>query len=256
MTPYYSDEACVLYMGDCLDVLPQLGPVEHVITDPPYEAEAHTNARRSTNAQHTIVDLEIDFVAIDGATRRVFSEQATRLSRGWILAFCQVEAVAEWRSVLNAAGARCLRAQAWFKPDGAPQFTGDRPAVGFECIVTAWAGDGQSRWNGGGRRGVYQHGVNNFGRLTNGREHPTMKPLPLMVELVTLFTDEGETILDPFAGSGTTGVAAKLNGRKAILIEKHEPYCEIAATRLQQTQPGRLFDNLRRAKQVSLLEKL
>jgi site-specific DNA-methyltransferase (adenine-specific) len=100
--------------------------------------------------------------------------------------------------------------------------------MGYESIVTCWAGKERSSWNGGGRHGVYEYPP----VVANG--HPTEKPEPLMAELVTLFTDPGETILDPFMGSGTTLVAAKRLGRKAIGIEIEEKYCEIAAKRLAQ----------------------
>jgi site-specific DNA-methyltransferase (adenine-specific) len=64
--------------------------------------------------------------------------------------------------------------------------------------------------------------------------HPTVKPVALMRWLIRLVTPPSGVLLDPFAGSGTTGVAAKLEGRKATLIELDERYCEIAAKRLEQ----------------------
>ena len=66
------------------------------------------------------------------------------------------------------------------------------------------------------------------------RWHPTQKPVRLMRELVGLFSSPGQVVLDPFMGSGTTLVAAKKLGRKAIGIEIEEKYCEIAAKRLSQ----------------------
>jgi hypothetical protein len=128
----------------------------------------------------------------------------------------------------------------------------DRPGTGWEACEIAHS-PARTRWNGGGGPAVwvYNRPVNGSqARLETG--HPTPKPVPLLSAILSDFTDEGETILDPFAGSGTTAVAAKLNGRKAILIEREEKYCEIAAKRLQETQPGRLFDSLK-AKPQSFL---
>lgn len=87
------------------------------------------------------------------------------------------------------------------------------------------------RWNGGGSAAVWTHHVVN-GASMDRPDHPCPKPLPLMRELVELFTDPGETILDPFAGSGTTLVAAKQLGRKAIGIELNEEWCQVAVDRL------------------------
>lgn len=229
VTPYYQDDAVTLWLGDCREILPTLEPVDHVITDPPYEAEAHTLARRQ-RSEGVVGVLAIEFDPMSTDTRAVVGREITRLARRWILVFCQVEAAMLWRESL--VGARYLRTQVWVKPDSAPQFTGDRPAMGYESIVTCYAGTGKTRWNGGGKRGVYEHmvGVSGGGR----NPHPTMKPESLMNELVRLFTDPSETILDTFAGSGTTLVAAKRLGRKAIGIELNEAYCEIAAKRLSQ----------------------
>jgi site-specific DNA-methyltransferase (adenine-specific) len=66
-------------------------------------------------------------------------------------------------------------------------------------------------------------------------DHPNEKPLSVLSKLVRLGTIEGELIVDPFLGSGTTLVAAKNLGRKAIGIDIEERYCEIAANRLRQS---------------------
>jgi site-specific DNA-methyltransferase (adenine-specific) len=213
--------------------------IDVVITDPPYEAEAHTKARRTLKGDWAKVNdygkvfesYEIDFVPITEEQRVEAAKQIVRVTRGWALVFCQVEAVALWRAALEAAGANWRRAMAWVKPDGTPQLTGDRPAQGFECIATAWCSAGRSQWNGGGRRGVFTHCVNNYGR--NDRPHPTSKPLSLMSELVSLFSDPGEVILDPFAGSGSTLLAARDLGRSSIGWELNRSYFDIACRRFR-----------------------
>lgn len=65
------------------------------------------------------------------------------------------------------------------------------------------------------------------------REHPTQKPTYIISVLIRIASDHGAMVLDCFAGSGTTGIAAKRNGRRAILIEADEKYCEIAARRIE-----------------------
>jgi site-specific DNA-methyltransferase (adenine-specific) len=243
MRPYYEQDGIVIYHGDCREVLPQLGQVDHVITDPPYEAEAHTKGRRVKRVgvepqdKWAVIDdrgtpryESLPFPPITAAEREFVALQAGRLARRWVLVFCQAEGAHLWEASLSHGGLNRRRWCVWVKPDGQPQFSGDRPGVGYETIVACHA-TGKSRWNGGGRVGVWTYAKANGNQPT---EHPTTKPEPLMTELVSLFTDPGETILDPFMGSGTTLVAAKRLGRKAIGIEIDERYCEIAAERLAQ----------------------
>lgn len=154
-----------LIHGDNRDVLPTLGDksVAHVITDPPYEAEAHTLQRRSKktsgqqdggafeNPDSRVVALEpLSFEPIACADRARAATEVARLSQRWVLVFSQVEAVNAWSQELVRAGMNTRRIGVWVKPDGMPQFSGDRPAMGYESIVFAHA-LGKSRWNGGGR---------------------------------------------------------------------------------------------------------
>jgi DNA modification methylase len=224
-----------MHCGDCIEVMASMAEksVDHVITDPPYEAEAHTKGRRVTRGAGVTVE-PIAFPPITEAERDASGAQFSRLSGRWVLAFCQVEAAMRWAASIGDY----VRTMVWVKPDGQPQYTGDRPGVGYESIVVSHR-PGRKRWNGGGRVGVFVANKNDGASQLNGKApHPTTKPVPLMLELVTLFTDPDELILDPFAGSGTTGVAALRLGRRFIGVEKDEKYFRLACDRLRAEENG------------------
>lgn len=257
---------CVLYQGDCVSIIPALGTVDHVISDPPYEANMHdakagARGRKVKGAIRRIrIDghanpAPLDFTSIDGVRERVVPLMAA-VSEGWLLLFCTPEGVAAWRDAIEAAGVRYKRACVWVKPDAAPQFNGQGPAMGAENFVAAWAGTGYSRWNGGGKRGVYTHLCNPTSR--HGA-HPTEKPINLMSDLVRDFTNQGQTILDPFMGSGTTGVACIKLGRKFIGIELDPDYFDIACQRIRDAyaQPDMFLEAEKPSKpeQFSLIDE-
>lgn len=265
MTPYYQDDAVTIYHGDCREVLPSLAPADHVITDPPYARDVYvrlsqpntkqgsgTPGRMNVVGKHgrAIHNLQTGALArmaagdighIDEMLDAV-AGQIARVTQRWALVFSDAETTYRWRKALTSNGPivdgvfqwgamRYVRTGAWVKTDPMPQMSGDRPCVGFEPYTLCHSGaPGCMRWNGGGRAATHTYGTCKVDRP----DHPCPKPEPLMVELVSLFTDPGETIIDPFAGSGTTLVAAKRIGRKAIGIELNEAYCEVAAKRLSQ----------------------
>lgn len=219
-----------LHLGDALAFMATLPDesVDHVITDPPYEVEAHTLQRRIENG--ALVDARLGFAPLTEEIRNAAAHEFARVTRRWALVFCQAEAVAAWRDALTSAGLVYRRACVWIKRDGQPQLSGDRPGQGHESIVVAHA-PGKSRWNGGGKLGLYDYSKGHEG----GRAslHPTEKPLRLMEALVADFTDPGDLVLDPFAGSGTTGVAALKNGRRFMGSELSPEYHAVALKRLQ-----------------------
>lgn len=221
MTPYYDQDGIVIYHGDCREVLPTLHQCDVMLVDPPYDERTHKGARN-----HGEDFSRIDFAPLDViATLPILLEAVKR----WTVAFCTMEMIGDYKTV---AQKNWVRAGFWRRPDGAPQFTGDRPGTPGDAVAIMHP-VGKKRWNGGGSHAYWEYGVERVDRV-----HPTQKPERLMAALVSLFSDSGETICDPFMGSGTTLVAAKRLGRKAIGIELEERYCEIAAKRLAQ---GTLF---------------
>lgn len=249
--PYYQDSAVTLYHGLCHEMLSQFDAVGHVITDPPYARDVYLRASMPCTKEGSGTPARLGVGALAklaagdiGSIDEILDDvafQIARITQRWAIVFSDVETCSRWRKSLSAKrfgrsgeveheGMRYVRTGAWVKPNTMPQMSGDRPAVGFEPCTIAHA-QGPMRWNGGGHAAVWTYGtVNGIKRP----DHPCPKPEQLMADLVTQFTDPDELILDPFGGSGTTAVAAKRLGRRCILIEKEEKYCEVAAKRLAQ----------------------
>jgi site-specific DNA-methyltransferase (adenine-specific) len=196
--PYYEDAACTIYHGDCREVLPLLGPVDVVIADPPYGHGDRWSG--GTWAANPIYDLAFDWDSkpIDADLLALVVASAP-VAIVWGGNYYSLPPSRCWLSWVKTSQMETMAdfELAWTNLD--------RPAKQFR----------ESR-NPDGKR-----------------EHPTQKPETLMRWCLGFCPAQG-TILDPFVGSGTTLVAAKRLGRKAIGIELEEKYCEIAAKRLAQ----------------------
>lgn len=225
--PYYSDEQVTLWHGDALAVLASLPErsVDAVITDPPYSARTHGMAKTNKGRGHGVKAVEFASITDEGLATAL--DECGRVSRRWVIA------TLDYRHAFQVdatppVGMRTLRIGVWVKPNPMPQISADRPGQGWEAIAFMHRADVKPVWHGGGRSGVWTFPV------SQGQGHPTAKPLPMVSDWVRLFTNPGDTILDPFAGSGTTLRAAKDEGRKAIGVELDERYCEVIARRLSQ----------------------
>lgn len=216
----------VVYLADAFTLMPTLGEVDAIISDPPYNSRTHEGARSGVSLKESPIDFE-------SLTERQFTEfcaNCVTQAKRWVIMSCAWQHAA----LLEKAGLPLVRLGIWHKPNGAPQFTGDRPGMGWEAIAILHR-EGRKRWNGGGHHAVWVCDVERG-------EHPTQKPLRLVTDWISKFTDEGETVLDPFMGSGTTGVACLKLGRKFIGIEKRADYYALACKRMVDlTRQGELF---------------
>lgn len=214
-----------LHLGDCREGLDAFDGCDHAIFDAPYSEDVEAGARSGNKNPlhrapvHFSIRVE-DLAAIIAATR----------ARRWSVGFC------DWQHLLPLKqhppeGFRWHQAAIWDKPDGAPRFTGDGPGGGWEAAAILHSTSQRRRWNAGGKHAKWRHGVQKNAIDTIG--HPTAKPIPLMEEIVRDFTDPGELICDPFAGSGTTGVACIRLGRRFVGWERDPKYFAIAIKRLR-----------------------
>ena len=212
--PYYERDGITIYHGDCRDILPELEPVDLVLTDPPYGISwsRGVHAARNSKAHDGILN-DHDTSARDDVLR------ALRGVPGIIFGSFYAPFPQDLRQVL-----------VWAKPADSGvvgSTTGYRRDVEPVFLVGEWPRV-PVRWPS-----ILRSFANSQGAICAETGHPHTKPLAMVRSLIERSPVQG-TILDPFMGSGTTLRAAKDLGRRAIGIEIDERYCEIAARRLEQ----------------------
>lgn len=211
MTPYFEQDGVTLYHGDCREILPQLGQFDLLLTDPPYGINENTTKQQSRQGHGLASQKNYGTYDWDQSTC------PDALGAAVAASVCQIIFGGNYY-VLPPSSCWLV----WDKDNGTTDFA--------DCEL-AWTNMKRAvrkfkyKWQGM----LQEHA----GTKKEIRQHPTQKPLPLMRWCLTLVPD-AKTILDPFAGSGTTLLAARLEGRQAVGIEISERYCEIAANRLRQ----------------------
>ena len=219
-----------LYLGDCREILPTLPKVDAVITDPPYSANTHKQAK--TNKGKGYGTQLVTFAALDDDGFRAVMSACLAAAQGWVIATCDYR-----HAALYYTDKHFVRLGAWVKPNPMPQISGDRPGQGFEAVLILHSGGRTKKWNRGGGAGVWT-----FPTHGGGAEVPTQKPVALAAAFVDDFTAYGETVCDPFTGSGTTGVACMAAGRGFVGIESDPRHFDIACRRIEDAQrQGRLI---------------
>lgn len=212
--PYYERDGITIFCADCRDILPLLGPVDLVLTDPPYNAGVDYGR---------LVNDSLPWSGYRKLMGDVLAE-LERLSNGPILIFSSVTAMFHLAAVSPPRWV-C----AWTKPLSLAHRVGGSPFLPHwePCLIYGQV------WGDGGRVPNYHlSDVWSCNPEAERNGHPCPKPIQLIRRLVRIIP--GDTILDPFMGSGTTLRAAKDLGRRAVGIEIEEKYCEIAVKRLAQ----------------------
>ncbi len=216
-----------LYLGDCRDILPTLGKVDAVVTDPPYLIDAPSGAKVQTMRRDYLDEIYRNGLDVGADLSRLFVAPH-------VISFCNKKQIAQY---IFEAEARdyVWTLLTWNKTNPTP-FAKNNYLPDTEYIFHMWKGvsvrgdySTKKRWF------LTDVEKNDFG-------HPTVKPLSIIKTLVGNSSDADQTIADPFMGSGTTGVAAVQMGRDFIGIEREPKYFDIACRRIEQAQrQGDLF---------------
>jgi DNA modification methylase len=227
ITPYYEEDGITIYHGDCREILPQLPKVDLVLTDPPYGTQdlGGGYGRRQIHSTDgrlgRLIANDQDLTAIMSAAALLWSACS---QTAYVASFCAPRRLIETAQIFQLAGFAYYGHIVWDK---------GQPGLGYtiryshEDMLVFCKGAPDTPPDAA--FSLIRAGVSRVDATTR---HPHEKPIEAWLNVCRLIDG---TILDPFMGSGTTLVAAKQLGRRAIGIELEEKYCEIAVERLRQS---------------------
>lgn len=232
---------CRLLLGDCLGGMSEIDECHAVITDPPYSSGARTTAQlrgrggMSRKDEWKEAPLPNDRLSVTGFTwlMRQAGLEAERIlvTGGSFLSFIDWRQYPTLYGCIESCNLQIINLVVWDK-----EVFGMGNGFRNQHELILHAAKGTPR--------VFDRSVPNVigsRRIATSEIHPTMKPVGLMEEFVRVCTDRGETIVDPFMGSGTTGVACANLGRSFIGIELDEGYFEAACERIKQAYASPKF---------------
>jgi len=243
--PYFQNDLVTLYCGDCLEVVPRLGvEFDACVTDPPFGT--------TSCSWDTVIPFDqmwsmlecvrkgraIVLFGMEPFSSHLRLSNLHRFKYDWVWQKSKSGSAfsAKYRPV-------CKHEMISVFGDGVilynPQMTKGKP---YQRVHNGQRGDKNNHKIGLGSGYVsvndgfrYPISVQFFQQKWRRQDqcHPTQKPVELMEYLIRTYTNEGELVLDFSAGSGTTGVGAILAGRRCVMVEKEEKYCEVAARRIE-----------------------
>jgi DNA modification methylase len=223
-------------LGDCLEVLADIpsDSVDAVLTDPPYGCQ-DKNQVQAHGVNEGGGRVEGFKIAWNFDLPLEYLNECARVLKpgGSLVTFTDNKKVETVWNYVESTGLRPLQTFYWLKTNPPPQ-----PRKNFqsavETAVFARKAGKIIHWGGGGASKNY---IETPIAMGNDRTaHPTQKHVEVFQYLIRALCPQGGIVLDPFGGSGTTGVAALLEGRRALLIEKSPEYFKIMNERLLQWQ--------------------
>ena len=225
MKPYYETELGKLYHGDCLEIMPQLGPVDLVLTDPPYNSSYGTDIERKWRPnpiKHDFGDWDKGFCPQDSITKCLC------LNPKGVVCFVSDNTFGDVYGLLVKNFEYC-KYIVWDKTNPSPSIRKTTWRQSTELIIHGHNNGGVNFSDQNDMRNVIKEGTCSHQSV----DHPTQKPSALINKLLCVSSNENDLVLDMFAGSGTTLWCCERLKRKWIGIEISEKYCEIAANRIE-----------------------
>jgi len=227
-----------LYRGDCLDVMAEMeeNSVDTIITDPPYNLSKYSTGNIKfdwrSDINNDLAEWDADFDPAD------LKDEFLRILKptGNLFAFCSYNLIGRWHEIYDPIF-DTFQFFVWHKTNPVPKFRKAGFLNSCEMLVCMW--NRGHTWNFG-----KQSEMHNFyeGPICMGSErlrkpkHPTQKPVALLKHLIRIASNEGDVVLDPFMGVGSTGVACVQTGRRFIGIEIDPQYFAIAKRRIEEAQ--------------------